>query len=262
MWSILENIPFVPCHPENRGGKRAPNKIKYIVYHYTGNDGDHDTNNARYYQNNVVGASAHYFVDDDSITRSVEDLTVAWAVGGKKWKDCPQTGGGKLYGIVTNANSISIEMCDTLRDGSLMATEATLSRAAELGKALMAKYNIDIDHVVRHFDVTGKHCPAYFMAQEPWDNFKKRLADTGVAAEDEEEDMTLDKFKELMREYRAELQDNDAGAWSEPAREWAVNTGLVQGGNKDNINGMWEDMLTREQMVTVLYRFAKIMGVA
>ncbi len=26
--------------------------------------------------------------------------------------------------------------------------------------------------------------------------------------------MTLDTFKELMKEYRAELQDNDCGTWS------------------------------------------------
>ena len=40
--------------------------------------------------------------------------------------------------------------------------------------------------------------------------------------------MTLDKFKELMKEYRAELQDNDCGAWSRDAREWAIASGLIQ----------------------------------
>lgn len=200
MWSILENIPFIPCHPKNCGGKRMSNKIKYIVYHYTGNDGDHDTNNAKYYQNNVVKASAHYFVDDDSITKSVDDLTIAWSVGGIKWKDCPQTGGGKFYGIVTNANSISIEMCDTQRDESLMATEATLKRAAELGRALMEKYHIDIDHVVRHFDVTGKHCPAYFMDNDVWESFKKRLTDD-VRSEEDDKMVRYTRLVDIPNEY-------------------------------------------------------------
>ena len=46
---------------------------------------------------------------------------------------------------------------------------------------------------------------------------------------EEDENMTLDKFKELMKEYRAELQDNDCGAWSRDAREWAIASGLING---------------------------------
>lgn len=50
-----------------------------------------------------------------------------------------------------------------------------------------------------------------------------------------------------------------------PAREWAVNTGLIAGSG-EVINGepncMWQDFMTREQMATVLYRFAQLMGKA
>ena len=42
-----------------------------------------------------------------------------------------------------------------------------------------------------------------------WEEFKKRISD----GKEEDEDMTLDTFKELMKEYRAELQDNDCGTW-------------------------------------------------
>ena len=59
---------------------------------------------------------------------------------------------------------------------------------------------------------------------------------------------------------RRELQDNDSSAWSREAREWAVNSGLVQGGNAENANYMWEDVLTREQVVMILYRFAQMLG--
>lgn len=177
MTNILDSVISVPCHPKNRGGTRPASAIQYIAFHYTGNDGDTDANNARYYRDNVVQASAHYFVDDDSITQSVEDLGIAWAVGGKKWADCPQTGGGVLFLKATNYNTISIELCDTRRDGQIMATEATLARAAELGRALMKKYNIPIERVIRHFDVSGKHCPAYFMDNAAWEAFKARLVE-------------------------------------------------------------------------------------
>ena len=163
---------------ENYGDKRSISKIKYIVLHYTANDGDTDEANGKYFHNNVVKASAHYFVDDDSVTQTVPDNYVAYSVGGKKWNDCNKTGGGKLYGVVTNTNSISIEMCDTKRDGKVMATEATMANAAALCKTLMDKYNVDINHVIRHFDVNGKHCPAYFMDNTAWSNFKKRLVTT------------------------------------------------------------------------------------
>lgn len=184
MNSVLDNIAFVPCNTANHGGVRSVNAIRYLVFHYTGNDGDNDANNAAYYRDNAVQASAHYFVDDDSITQSVQDTVVAWAVGGKKWNDCAKTGGGKLYGFVTNSNSLSIEMCDTKRDGTLMATEATLENAVALGRMLMEKYNIPIERVVRHFDVTGKHCPAYFMDEEKWAAFKERLINQTKEDED------------------------------------------------------------------------------
>lgn len=175
--SVLDNIKFVPCNTGNGGTKyRDPEVIRYLVYHYTGNDGDTGANNAAYYAHTKVGASAHYFVDDGSITQSVRDCYIAWAVGGKKWSDCGETGGGKLYGACTNTNSISIELCDTRRDGTLNVTEATLANAVALGRMLMAKYDIPIENVVRHFDVTGKHCPAYFMDNTKWQAFKARLA--------------------------------------------------------------------------------------
>ena len=191
---MAEPIPFVPCHSGNYGALRSAADIRYLVYHYTGNDGDSAANNAQYYAETVVKASAHYFVDDGGVTQSVPDRYIAWAVGGKKWSDCARTGGGTLHGVVTNANSLSIELCDTVRDGKRMATEATLANGAALGRSLMAKYGIPIERVVRHFDVTGKHCPAYFMDNDRWAAFKARL----TAKEDE----TMKRYQ-TIEEIRA-----------------------------------------------------------
>ena len=50
---------------------RNGNRVKYIVLHYTGNKGDTANNNVNYFYNGNRGASAHYFVDDNSIYHSV-----------------------------------------------------------------------------------------------------------------------------------------------------------------------------------------------
>ena len=160
----------------NFGGVRSYSSIKYIVLHYTANDGDKAENNAKYFQTaHKPAASAHYFVDDNEIVQSVPDNYIAWSVGGNRYFDIEKTGGAKLYKKVTNANSISIEMCGTKRDGKGTASEKTMKNAVDLCLDLMDKYNIDIDHVVRHFDVTGKHCPVYFMSDAAWETFKDRI---------------------------------------------------------------------------------------
>ena len=158
------------------GSVRKASAIKYIVIHYTGNNTDTAKANATYYKNtNTRTAGSHYFVDATSVYQSIDDLRPAWAVGGSKYSDCAATGGGALYKTVTNANSISVEMCST--KGAISA--GTFANTVALTKALMAKYNIPASRVVRHFDVNGKHCPGYssWMGKNPteWVNFKNQL---------------------------------------------------------------------------------------
>ena len=148
----------------NYGSKRNFDKIKYIVLHYTGNDGDSDESNANYFANKIVKASAHYFIDDDSITRAVPEDYSAYAVGGKKYNNS----GGRLYGTVNNSNSISIELCDTVKNGVVYPSQKTINNALELTKKLMEKYNIPAHRVIRHYDVNGKPCPLYWVNDNNW----------------------------------------------------------------------------------------------
>ena len=152
------------ANSQNYGTRRDRSKIKYIVIHYTGNDGDSDESNAKYFKNNVVKASAHYFVDNDSITQSVPDDYSAYAVGGKKYNN----GGGRLYGTVNNSNSISIELCDAVKNGTVYPTQQTIENALDLTRWLMAKYDIPLHRVIRHYDVNGKPCPAYWTSDIKW----------------------------------------------------------------------------------------------
>lgn len=173
----------------NYSNKRLPSAIKYIVIHYTANDGDSDEGNGNYFANNIVNASAHYFVDGDSITNSVPDNNVAYSVGGSKYADCYKTGGGKFYGLCTNANSISIELCDEVKNGKSDFSIATIKNAVELTQMLMKKYGVDIHHVIRHFDVTGKKCPLPLIEHLKWQGFKNKIT--------ESEDLTMAQYEEL-----------------------------------------------------------------
>lgn len=81
----------------------------------------------------------------------------------------------------------------------------------------------------------------------------------------EDENMDKDRFAELFGQMRKDLQDNDCSQYSEEARQWATEKGIVLGGGTledGEPNYMWQDMMTREQFVTVLYRFAKLAGLA
>lgn len=166
------------ANKSNYGGKRNTGNIKYLVYHYTGNDGDTDEGNGKHFHNHIVKASAHYFVDDDSVTQSVPDNYIAYSVGG----GC-QSNHHPLYKVCTNPNSISIEMCDCYKNGVVEITDKTLENAIELGKVLMKKYNISIDRVIRHYDVNGKACPNCnnFLNDATWNAFKSRLNGVPVA---------------------------------------------------------------------------------
>lgn len=166
------------ANKSNYGGKRNTGNIKYLVYHYTGNDGDTDEGNGKHFHNHIVKASAHYFVDDDSVTQSVPDNYIAYSVGGR----C-QSNHHPLYKVCTNSNSISIEMCDCNKNGVVEITGKTLENAIELGKVLMKKYNISIDHVIRHYDVNGKACPNCngLLNDKNWNAFKSRLTGAPVS---------------------------------------------------------------------------------
>ena len=218
------------ANPGNYGGSRNASQIRYLVYHYTGNDGDKAANNAAYFQRNIVKASAHYFVDDTTVYLSVPDLKIAWSVGGSKYANADKTGGGTMYGVITNTNSISIEMCDTIRNGVYQASEATLANAAALGRALMEKYDIPIENVYRHFDVTGKHCPSYLVNAQKWAEFKKRL--------------------------EVKIMDNTPSGAHKEGVDWAIANGILTGNSEGDL--MLSQPVTRQQMCTMLYRFWKL----
>ena len=145
--------------------------IKYIVIHYVGAVSA-AKNNATYFYSTYRGASAHYFVDDTSIWQAVLDKNAAWHCGGGS-----QGSGGKTFmGKCMNMNSIGIEMCcQKDKNGKLYITDKTIARTAQLVQYLQDKYKIPDSNVIRHYDVTGKTCPAPYVDQAKWKTLKATL---------------------------------------------------------------------------------------
>ena len=143
-------------------------RIRYLVIHYVGATGGAEAN-CRYYASQYIGASAHYFVGfDGEIWQSVEDRNIAWHCGAKTYR----------HPECRNSNSIGIELCVRTK-GSQAATgkdwyfeDATVRAAIQLARELMDRYQIPADHVLRHYDVTGKICPnpyVYNHTAHTWD---------------------------------------------------------------------------------------------
>ncbi|MCD8363884.1 MAG: N-acetylmuramoyl-L-alanine amidase [Lachnospiraceae bacterium] len=146
----------------------AGRAIKYIVIHYAAGVSSAKgkaANTAEYFAGTTNQASADFIVDDETIVQYNPDLEnrYCWHCGGSKLS----TKGGSLHGVAKNADSIGIEICSMNSTGKVPSandktwsfTDAVVAKAVELTRYLMEKYSIDADHVIRHYDVTGKLCP-------------------------------------------------------------------------------------------------------
>ena len=177
-------MEFVSCNKANyRAGRTQP--VRYIVMHYTANNGDTARNNCDYYHRvGGLQASAHYFVDEHGAMQSVREGDTAWHCGA-------EAGRRYWHPECRNANSIGIEMCSRKRaDGSYYILPETVANAAALAREIMQRYGIDTEHVVRHYDVTGKRCPMPW-ADDPaqWTAFKEMLTSKSTTTVEEDDDM-------------------------------------------------------------------------
>lgn len=138
---------------------------KYIVIHYVGAVSSAKANADYFYSVNRQ-ASAHYFVDENEIWQVVKEGDSSWHCGTN----------GKYYNNCRNSNSIGIEMCCYNNNGKLDISEKVIQKTIELTKELMNKYNIPVENVIRHYDVTHKICPAPFVnSPNRWNEFKNNL---------------------------------------------------------------------------------------
>jgi len=237
---VMQMVPIKTnlANKSNYGCIRNPDIIEWIVIHFTSNNGDTAKNNGKYFANNIVKASAHYFVDSYYIVNSVPDNYIAWSVGGNKY---PNTKGAKFYGKCVNANSISIELCDDVKNGVVYPSEKTIQNALELTRHLMQKYNIPANHIIRHFDVTGKKCPAYWVDDARWKSeFWNKI-------QEGEDDMTKEEVIKIIEEYEAAKEKKSVDSWAKSAWDKAKKKGILDGTKP-------KSPVTREQIAAVLDR--------
>lgn len=227
-------ITKMPCNPGNYTERRS-SAIRYLVIHYTGAPGTARNNGAYFASRGDIGASAHYFVDAQDIVQSVPDGDRAWHCGAASYR----------HPECRNDNSIGVELCcDQDAAGRWRFDPATVANAVQLIRTLMAKYGIDIDHVVRHYDVTGKICPEPFVRDAAaWAEFKARL--TAPETTEEEYMVRYNTVAEMPEYYRAEAQA-------------LIDAGALRGDAAGNLN-VTEDML-RCMIISKRYMDALLTG--
>lgn len=151
------------------GSLRDRKKIRYIVIHHTGNKGDSARGNGLFFKNgNKRSAGAHYFVDTEGkIVRSIPMNRTAWSVGGFFTKE---GAAGIYYLSCTNANSVSIEMCNYTKGYISAKQEAAVKQLIKY----IQYYCPNASTIIRHWDVNGKSCPAP-MASKGNNKWRKLL---------------------------------------------------------------------------------------
>lgn len=151
-------VEFIQASPENYTAGRGGRAIDGMAVHYTATSASAH-NNLVYFSRAGAQASAHLFVDKDGgIRQSVRFEDTAWAVGN----------------FAENQRTVSVEVVSAGED----FTEAQITALADIYQYLRATYGIT--RVIRHYDVTGKRCPAPYVDAGKWAALKARI--TGGAA--------------------------------------------------------------------------------
>ena len=161
---------YLTVNPYSRPGD-ALEKINGVVIHYVGNPGTTAHANRNYFQSLSSGredtyASSHFIVGlEGEVIQCVPLTEIAYASNTR------------------NGDTVSIEVCHPDETGEF--SPVTYDRTVELTAWLCRAFELDPEtDVIRHYDVTGKECPRYYVEHpEAWDGFR-----ADVAAEMERQD--------------------------------------------------------------------------
>ena len=151
------DVRLLTINPYSRPGTQSE-KIENIVIHYTANPGTTAEQNRNYFEglkdSRKTRASSHFIVGiDGEIVQCVPTWEMAYASNDR------------------NADSVSIETCHKTKDGTY--TKETYESMVHLTAWLCEKFGLTEENVIRHYDVTGKNCPKYFVENEKaWETFK------------------------------------------------------------------------------------------
>ena len=136
----------------------ATNRITGIVIHYTANPGASAINNRDYFEglkdSHVTKASSNFVIGlEGEIVQCVPTWEVAYASNSR------------------NIDTVSIECCHPDETGRF--NEKTYHSMIELCAWFCLKFDLNEENIIRHYDITGKNCPKYFVENEDaWIQFK------------------------------------------------------------------------------------------
>lgn len=153
---------FLPLNEYSRPGETLP-EVRDIFVHYTANPETSAAQNRSYFEQqkdmHEASVSAHFIIGyDGEIIQCVPLDEIAYAV---------QT---------RNYDSVSIECCYKAKDGSF--TQETYDSLISLLVWLTDVYDLDMSHILRHYDCGGKKCPLYYTEHEDaWIRLKKDVED-------------------------------------------------------------------------------------
>lgn len=154
---------YLTVNPYSRPGEPLE-KINGVVIHYVGNPGTTAHANRNYFASLSSGeegtyASSHFVVGlDGEVIQCVPLTEVAYASNTR------------------NEDTVSIEVCHPDETGEF--SPVTYARTVELTAWLCREFRLDPSQdVIRHYDVTGKECPRYYVEHpEAWDDFRADVA--------------------------------------------------------------------------------------
>ena len=133
--------------------------VNAVVVHYMGNPGTNGWQNHDYYESLATTGetyvSSNFVIGlDGTVILCVPLDEVAYASNDR------------------NHDTISIECCHPTADGSF--TEATYNSLVKLVDWLRDTYGLSMEEVIRHYEVTGKICPKYYVENpDAWERFLK-----------------------------------------------------------------------------------------
>lgn len=143
-------------HKHNTARTGTPlSGVKNIVIHYVGNPGTTAQNNRDYYDKSSTEVSSHFVVGLDG--EIIQCIPLDEKSSASNWR---------------NGDTISIETCHPDETGKF--NEATYNSVVKLTAWLLSKLGLDENAVIRHYDITGKLCPLYYVENEDkWEQLKR-----------------------------------------------------------------------------------------
>lgn len=152
-WIVTDHLPK---NEYSRPGTKTDD-IVGIVVHYVGNPGTSAKANRDYFaslaSSGATYASSNFIIGlDGEIIECVPLGEVAYCSNNR------------------NSDTVSIECCHPDETGEF--TAETYASLVKLCRWLKDVYDIEADGVIRHYDVTGKQCPLYYvMHEDAWKSF-------------------------------------------------------------------------------------------